>query len=75
MTSEKKAERGQPSHQHPLAPDVVAHHPEGKQQADEYQRVGVDRQLELTLAGPRACTCPVSSHIGKIFTCAMCVDL
>ena len=49
-----EAEQGEADHEHALAADAVADHPEGEQQAGEDERVGVDRPLELGLAGAEA---------------------
>ena len=53
-----EAEQDQADHQHALAADPVADHPEGEQQAGEDERVGVDRPLELGLAGAEAARRP-----------------
>ena len=50
----EQAERHQADHQHPLAADPVADHPEGEQQPGEHQGVGVDPPLQLALAGAEA---------------------
>jgi hypothetical protein len=50
----RDAEQQQADHEHALAADPVADDPEGEQQAGEDQRVGVDRPLELALAGAQA---------------------
>jgi hypothetical protein len=44
----------QADHEHALAADPVTDNPEGEQQAREDQGVGVDRPLELALAGTQA---------------------
>ena len=49
-----EAEQDQAGHEDPLAADPVADDAEGEQQAREDERVGVDRPLELGLAGADA---------------------
>jgi hypothetical protein len=49
-----QAEHDHADHQHPAAAEPVADHPEREQQPGERQRVGVDRPLQLALAGAQA---------------------